>query len=63
GFSKDYKIYGTEAYWSAKDKTLYSDNPLKIEGNRFIIEGNSGKASENLIELKKGVKAIVYSKK
>ncbi|WP_353683610.1 LPS export ABC transporter periplasmic protein LptC [Thermodesulfovibrio sp. 3907-1M] len=63
GFSKEYKIYGTEAYWSAKDKTLYSDNPLKIEGNRFIIEGNSGKASENLIELKKGVTAIVYSKK
>lgn len=63
GISKDYKIYGSEAYWIAKDKTLYSDNPLKIEGSRFIIEGNSGKASENLIELKKGVKAIVYSKK
>jgi len=63
GFSKDYKVHGTEAYWSAKDKTLYSDNPLKIEGSRFFIEGNSGKASENLIELKKGVRAIVYSKK
>ncbi|GAB5047112.1 LPS export ABC transporter periplasmic protein LptC [Thermodesulfovibrio sp. TK110] len=63
GISKDYKIYGTEAYYSAKDKTLYSDNPLKIEGSRFLIEGNSGKASENLIELKKGVTAIVYSKK
>lgn len=63
GFSKDYKVYGTEAYWSAKDRTLYSDKPLKIEGSRFLIEGNSGKAQADLIELKKGVKAIVYAKK
>lgn len=62
GFSKDYKVYGTEAYWNAKDKTLYSEKPLKIVSNRFSIEGSSGKASADLIELKKGVVAIVYSK-
>ncbi|MCS7215699.1 MAG: LPS export ABC transporter periplasmic protein LptC [Thermodesulfovibrio sp.] len=63
GFLKDYKVYGSEAYWSAKDKTLYSEKPLKIVSNRFSIEGNSGKANADLIELKKGVVAIVYSKK
>lgn len=63
GLSKDYKVYGTEAYWNAKDKTLYSDKPLKIVSSRFSIEGSSGKASADLIELKKGVVAIVYSKK
>ncbi|MCS7164551.1 MAG: LPS export ABC transporter periplasmic protein LptC [Thermodesulfovibrio sp.] len=63
GIAKDYKVYGSEAYWSAKDKTLYSEKPLKIVGSSFSIEGNSGKANANLIELKKGVVAIVYSKK
>lgn len=60
GFSKDFKIYATEAYWDAKDNTLYSEKPLKIEGSRFYIEGNTGKANAELIELKKGVMAIVY---
>lgn len=63
GLSKDYKVYGTEAYWSAKDKTLYSEKPLKVVSSKFSIEGSSGKASADLIELKKGVVAIVYSKK
>lgn len=62
GFSKDYKVYGTEAYWNAKDKTLYSEKPLKIVSNKFSIEGSSGKASADLIELRKGVVAVVYSK-
>lgn len=61
GFSKDFRIYGVEAYWSGKHKTLYSEKPLKIEGGRFSIEGGSGKATADLIELKKGVKAVVYS--
>jgi len=63
GLSKDYKILGTEFYWNSKDKTLYSEKPLRIEGKRFTIEGNSGRATADLIELKKGVRAIVYSKK
>lgn len=63
GVSKDYKVSGTEASWNAKDRTLYSEKPLRIEGEKFVIEGNSGKATSDLIELKKGVKAIVYSKR
>lgn len=63
GSSKDYKIFGTEIYWNSKDKTLYSEKPLRIEGKKFTIEGNAGRATSDLIELKKGVRAIVYSKK
>uniref|UniRef100_A0A7C4AJ50 LPS export ABC transporter periplasmic protein LptC n=1 Tax=Thermodesulfovibrio aggregans TaxID=86166 RepID=A0A7C4AJ50_9BACT len=62
GFSKDCTVYGTEAYWNAKDNTLYSEKPLKIEGKRFYIEGNTGRANAELIELKKGVMAVVYPK-
>lgn len=62
GSSEDFKIYATEAYWDAKNNTLYSEKPLKIEGNKFYIEGNTGKANAELIELKKGVMAIVYPK-
>ncbi len=62
GFSKDYTILGTEATWIGKDKTLYSDKPLKIKNERFVIEGNAGIARADLIELKKGVTAVVYSK-
>lgn len=59
---KNFKIYGQQAYWSPKDRTIYSDKPLKIETKRFIVEGNSGKANANLIELDKGVRAVVYVK-
>ncbi len=63
GIAKDYKVYGTEAYWNAKSKTLHSGKPLKLLGRKIIIEGNEGTASADFIELKKGVRAIVYSKK
>ncbi len=63
GISKNYKVYGTEAYWDAKSRTLHSEKPLKLVGNKITIEGNEGAASADLIELKKGVKAIVHSKK
>ena len=63
GVSKNYKIYGTEAYWDAKNRTLHSEKPLKLVGNKLTIEGNEGTASADLIELKRGVRAIVYSKK
>jgi len=63
GISKDFKVIATEVFYSGKDKTLYSEKPLQIRGKNFIIDGNSGKATSNLIELKKGVNAIVYPKK
>lgn len=63
GTTKNLKILAKEANWDAKNKLLYSEKPIKIEGKAFIIEGNSGNANENLIELKKGVRAIVYSSK
>lgn len=62
GSSDQIKITGTEAYWKGSEKTLYSENPLIITGKNFSITGNSGKAKADLIELNKGVKAIVYSK-
>lgn len=63
GNSKDITIVGTEAYWKRNENTLYSEKPLTIIGRNFSIEGNSGKAKADLIELNKGVKAVVYSKK
>lgn len=63
GYSKDLTVYGSEAQWNGKEKMLISDKPLKIQGNRFIIEGNAGIAKADLIELREGVRAIVYSKK
>ena len=63
GFSKNYTVYGTEAYWSPKEGTLYSEKPLKIETKKFSINGNSGKANADLVELNKGVVAIVYANK
>lgn len=63
GITKDLKILAIEADWDSKSKVLYSEKPIKIEGKKFKIEGGSGKADESLIELKKGVRAIVYSSK
>ncbi len=63
GITKNFKILASEANWDSKSKVLYSEKPIKIEGKKFKIEGGSGKADESLIELKKGVKAIVYSSK
>lgn len=63
GVSKDYKIYGSEAFWNGKERFLYSEKPIKIVGNKFSIEGNAGIATADFIELKKGVTAIVYFKK
>ncbi|MCX7988989.1 MAG: LPS export ABC transporter periplasmic protein LptC [Thermodesulfovibrio sp.] len=63
GITKNLKILAKEANWDAKNKLLYTEKPIKIEGKSFTIEGNSGNANENLIELKKGVRAIVYSSK
>jgi|GEM_PF-562999 LPS export ABC transporter protein LptC len=62
GISKDFKVIATEVFYSGKDKMLYSEKPLQIRGKNFIIDGNSGKATSDLIELKKGVNAIVYPK-
>ncbi|MEN2986459.1 MAG: hypothetical protein ABDH16_07385, partial [Thermodesulfovibrionaceae bacterium] len=59
---KNFKVYAEEAYWNPQDKTIYSEKPLKIETKKFTIEGNSGKANANLIELNKGVKAVVHIK-
>lgn len=63
GTTKDLKIFTIEANWDSKNKVLYSEKPIKIESKKFKVEGGSGKADESLIELKKGVKAIVYSSK
>lgn len=63
GVTKNFKILASEANWDSKNKVLYSEKPIKIEGKKFAIEGGSGKANESLIELKQGVKAIVYSSK
>ncbi len=61
GISKNFKIRTEEANWDYKNKILLSEKPIRIEGKRFTIEGNAGKANESLIELKKGVKAIVHT--
>lgn len=63
GITKNLKILAQEAIWDSQNKVLYSEKPIKIEGKNFTIEGNFGSANENLIELKKGVKAIVYISK
>lgn len=62
GTSDQIKITATEAHWKGSEKTLYSENPLIITGKNFSITGNGGKAKADLIELNKGVKAVVYSK-
>jgi hypothetical protein len=63
GFAKNFKILATEANWDSKSKVLSSEKPIIIEGKKITIHGNSGKANESFIELKQGVKAIVYSTK
>ncbi len=63
GISKNFKILAEEANWDSKNRILLSEKPIIIEGKRFTIEGNAGKANESLIELKKGVKAIVQTTK
>lgn len=60
---KNLVISTEEAQWDLNNKLILSEKPIKIESKNFIIEGNAGKANQDLIELKRGVKATVYVKK
>lgn len=63
GLGRNFKLKTSEASWDSKEKSLFSDKPIIVEGKKFTIEANAGIANENLIELKKGVRAFVYLKK